>query len=289
MTTSNPKIENTSYHTPEFLARYYIAEKLTGPFAGPLIKHSGIAERSHSGPRMIFDNACGLGIVSSTLNRMLDDTTKSRWSLTCGDLTETMIDSTRQRIDQEKWPNAEAKVVNAQSTGLPDESFTDIFAAFAFTLFPDAQAAMNESYRILKPDGALAISTWKNPTWISLLRSAILGMSADLSFPTTEEFLAMHNEGWDAESFVKTEFEKAGFKEVKVTTVTEQVQIPISPFLELSRSMLDLVIEKSWTQDQRKQYGAEAPGALQRFLEERFGVDGLITMEPSAVLALGTK
>ncbi|PYH45152.1 gliotoxin thiomethyltransferase [Aspergillus saccharolyticus JOP 1030-1] len=289
MATSQPKIQNISYHTPEFLARYYIAEKLTGPFVAPLITHSRISQQLQSNSRVILDNACGLGIVSSILNRTLDDNAKSRWSLTCGDLNETMIESTRKRIALEKWPNAEAKVVDAQSTSFPDEFFNDVFAAFAFTLFSDPEAAMDECYRILKPGGTLAISTWKSPTWMSLLRAAVTGMSEDLKFPTIEEFLAMHNVGWDSEPFVKSQLVKAGFKEVEVIAVTEPIQLPISEFVELSSSMLNMVIEKCWTQEQRGQYQTEAPVAVQRYLEERFAADGLVRMNPSAIIATGSK
>jgi len=61
------------------------------------------------------------------LHRILDEDTRSNWELTCGDSSEAMVSITKDRIEEEGWNNAEAKVVDAQQTGLPSTHYTHIF------------------------------------------------------------------------------------------------------------------------------------------------------------------
>lgn len=125
-----PKISPSSYLTPAFVSRYHLAEKLTGVFVAPLVQHSGILSTPSNKPMAVFDNACGLGIVSSYLNSTLPDNIKRHWTLTCGDITELMVEYTKLRIEREGWVNAEAKVVDAQCTGLPADKYTHVLTAF---------------------------------------------------------------------------------------------------------------------------------------------------------------
>ncbi|RAK99170.1 gliotoxin thiomethyltransferase [Aspergillus ibericus CBS 121593] len=283
-----PRISPSRYLTPSFVNQYHIAEKLTGVFVPPLVEHSGILTPSPT-PLVIFDNACGLGIVSSYLNRTLGDDVKKNWSLTCGDATEMMVHYTKTRIEKEGWVGAEARVVDAQDTGLEGGKYTHVFTAFAFMMIPNARAAMKECFRILQPGGILATSTWKISTWFVLIKEAIDGMPSDLKFPTMKEFLALHNEGWDEESFVKERFEEEGFQDVKVTAVTRETSLTIDEFMDVSQMILTIVIGAVWTPEQREQHEADVPGVVRKFLEERFGVDGVVNMEPVAVIAVGRK
>lgn len=85
-------------------------------------------------PLVVLDNACGIGVVSSALNRTLDDEAKKTWKLTCGDLSEGMLEYTKQRLVDEGWVNAETKVVDALNTGLPDAHYTHVFVSFGMLL-----------------------------------------------------------------------------------------------------------------------------------------------------------
>lgn len=128
-----PKISPSSYLTPAFVSRYHLAEKLTGAFVAPLVQHSGLlssASGTNKQPLVVFDNACGLGIVSSYLNSTLPEEVKRNWTLTCGDVTELMVEYTKLRSEREGWVNAEAKVVDAQCTGLPGDRYTHVVSAF---------------------------------------------------------------------------------------------------------------------------------------------------------------
>ncbi|PYI08174.1 methyltransferase [Aspergillus sclerotiicarbonarius CBS 121057] len=269
------KISPSAYLTPSFVSRYHIAEKLTGVFVPPLIENSGILTPSHN-PRVILDNACGLGIVSSYLNRTLGDEVKKHWTLTCGDVTEPMVEYTKSRIEREGWVGAEARVVDAQCTGLEGGKYTNVFTAF-------------ECFRILQPGGILATSTWKISSWFLLIKEAVDTMPGHLKFPSIKEFLAMHNEGWDDESFVKDRFEEEGFEDVKVTAVTRETSLTVSEFMEISQGMISIVIGAFWTPEQREQHGANALAVVREYLEEKFGADGVVRMEPVAVVAVGKK
>lgn len=117
------------YTQKGIVPRYIVAEKITGLFAQPLIDQSGIAT-SFQKPLVVLDNACGTGIVSSFLNQKIHYKTRKRWKLVCSDLTQEILDYTRQRIRDEAWMNAKAKLVDAQDTGLPNEYFTHVFVGF---------------------------------------------------------------------------------------------------------------------------------------------------------------
>ncbi|RDH27315.1 S-adenosyl-L-methionine-dependent methyltransferase [Aspergillus welwitschiae] len=291
-----PKISPSSYLTPAFVSRYHLAEKLTGVFVAPLVQHSGILSTPSNKPMAVFDNACGLGIVSSYLNSTLPEDIKRHWTLTCGDITKLMVEYTKLRIEREGWVNAEAKVVDAQRTGLPADKYTHVLTAFgewynlcAFMMIPDARAAMRECFRILQSGGVLATSTWRTSSWLVIMKEAIETTPWNVKFPTMKEFLALHNEGWDDESFVKARFEEEGFEDVEVTAVQRETSLTISEFMEVGGGMIPIVTGAFWTPEQREKYEAKAPVVIREYLEEKFGADGVIRMEPVAVLAVGRK
>ncbi|GKZ84406.1 hypothetical protein AnigIFM56816_009733 [Aspergillus niger] len=284
-----PKISPSSYLTPAFVSRYHLAEKLTGVFVAPLVQHSGILSTPSNKPLAVFDNACGLGIVSSYLNSTLPEDVKRHWTLTCGDITELMVEYTKLRIEREGWVNAEAKVVDSQCTGLPADKYTHVLTAFAFMMIPDARAAMRECFRILQSGGVLATSTWRTSSWLVIMKEAIETTPWNVKFPTMKEFLALHNEGWDDESFVKARFEEEGFEDVEVTVVQRETSLTIAEFMEVGGGMIPIVTGAFWTPEQREKYEAKAPVVIREYLEEKFGADGVIRMEPVAVLAVGRK
>ncbi|XRM39035.1 hypothetical protein ABZX51_002416 [Aspergillus tubingensis] len=287
-----PKISPSSYLTPAFVSRYHLAEKLTGVFVAPLVQHSGILSTPNDNnkqPLVVFDNACGLGVVSSYLNSTLPEEVKRHWTLTCGDVTELMVEHTKLRSEREGWVNAEAKVVDAQCTGLDGDRYTHVLSAFAFMMIPDARAAMRESFRILQSGGVLATSTWRTSSWLVIMKEAIEATSWNVKFPTMKEFLALHNEGWDDEAFVKARFEEEGFEDVEVTAVQRETSLTVSEFMEIGEGMIPIVTGAFWTPEQREMYEAKAPVVIREYLEEKFGAEGVVRMDPVAVLAVGRK
>ncbi|KAF7162433.1 hypothetical protein CNMCM5623_007724 [Aspergillus felis] len=276
------------FHEKSFADQYTYGAKISELYAETLVDKSGIA-KSHQRPLIILDNACGTGSISSTLQRTLDKRNKRSLKLTCGDLSEGMIEYTKQRMQDEGWNNAEAKIVNAQDTGLPSDHYTHVYTAFAFNMFPDYKAALKECFRVLQPGGTLATSTWQNANWCTIMKPAIATMPGNLPYPTMEEINTMLNKGWDSESEVRAEFEQAGFADVNVTTVAKQCLLPVQEFAGACKILLPYVLSKFWTQEQRVQYEADVPKHLMRYLEKEYGKDGLAPMKGVAIIATGRK
>jgi ubiquinone/menaquinone biosynthesis C-methylase UbiE len=103
----------SSWKDPNIAQRYKAAERITAAFARRLIQQVGLLEVD-SGPLIVFDNACGTGVVSVKLYEMLDENAKERLQLVCGDFSESMVQSTQQRITDSRWSGAKAQMVDAQ-------------------------------------------------------------------------------------------------------------------------------------------------------------------------------
>ena len=115
-----------------YVQKYTIGEKITRQYAQALIEQSRLVSdaRTNAGQLVVLDNACGTGIISSTLNASLENEVKRNWRLTCGDISEGMLEHTRRRMELEDWPNAEIKTVDVRDNGLPSAHFTHAFTAF---------------------------------------------------------------------------------------------------------------------------------------------------------------
>lgn len=123
---------DTIFKDDNYVQKYTIGEKITGQYAQALVDQSRLVadSRANAGQWVVLDNACGTGIISSTLNASLDNEVKRGWKLTCGDTSEGMLEHTRRRMKQEGWPNAEVKTVDARDNGLPSAHYTHAFTAF---------------------------------------------------------------------------------------------------------------------------------------------------------------
>jgi ubiquinone/menaquinone biosynthesis C-methylase UbiE len=123
----------------KFVNNYKTGERVTGQFAQSLIDQSGLVTDADANPEkslVVFDNACGTGVVSSLLHQQLNEKVKRNMQLTCGDISEGMLAYTRSRLQREGWQNTEVKIVDAQETGLPSAHYTHAVTAFGKALAP---------------------------------------------------------------------------------------------------------------------------------------------------------
>lgn len=77
----------------------------------PLVARLGITEKS--GPVKFLDNACGSGVLTQEVQKVLSRDVVQKSTFLCADNAEGMVNLVRKRVDMEGWVNVEAKTLNA--------------------------------------------------------------------------------------------------------------------------------------------------------------------------------
>ena len=65
--------------------------------------------------------------------------------------------------------------------------------------------------------------------------------------------------------------------------------VPVNQFVESCTILIPTIVNILWTQDQRDQYESELPMAVHRYVEGKYGRDGMASMEAEAIIATGHK
>lgn len=96
------------------------------------------------------------------------------------DLSEEMVRIAGEEADK-RGLSVRVQVMDAEQLDFPDASFDRALCGFGVMFFPRLDLALSEIYRVLKPGGRLAISTWRVSQGDDL--SVVLGLLgfADLS------------------------------------------------------------------------------------------------------------
>lgn len=76
------------------------------------------------------------------------------------DLSGDMVAKTVAEIQDGGWKNAEMLQMDAEELRFADASFDSVLCGFSLWFFPQPQRALAEFFRVLKPGGQVALSTW---------------------------------------------------------------------------------------------------------------------------------
>ncbi|MFQ5468502.1 MAG: methyltransferase domain-containing protein, partial [Kiloniellaceae bacterium] len=117
-----------------------------GAWASPVADAAGI----EAGKR-VLDVACGTGVLAREAFRRVGQ----KGQVVGVDLNEGML-----AVAARTEPKVEWRQGDAEHLPFEDASFDVVVSQFALMYFPDRVAALREMWRVLAPDGRLAVVAW---------------------------------------------------------------------------------------------------------------------------------
>ena len=145
-------------------------DKVTLPMLSALgdrmIEEIGVKEDS-----VHLDIATGTGEPGITIAQMAD-----KGKVVMVDFSPGMLYFARKRAESLGLKNVEFKECSADDLPFEDNSFDSVTCRLGLMFFPDAEAAINEMHRVLKPGGKVAVSVWASPQeniWASMPMATI--------------------------------------------------------------------------------------------------------------------
>ncbi|GAA5989954.1 hypothetical protein JCM11641_002924 [Rhodosporidiobolus odoratus] len=187
-----------------------LMEAITGPPGLDLLKQSGLLsdQKEHID---VLENAAGAGILTELLKKELAKEKKVK--IVMGDVEQNMVNLAKARIEQNKWENVEAKVIDAHSLPSDDAAFDYVFINFGVQLMPDPKKVVEEAHRVLRPTSTFGYTSWTSPAFISILQAV------DPAAP----FPPIFDTPYSSLSATPDHLTSFGFSEIQIKPVTVQV------------------------------------------------------------------
>jgi SAM-dependent methyltransferase len=162
--------------------------------------------------QQVLDVACGPGTLA-----FLAAARGAR--VTAVDFTEGMIDQLRQRLAQEP-ADIHPEVGDGQALAHPAAAFDAAFSMFGLMFFPDRAQGFRELFRVLRPGGVVALSSWRPMDQVPLMATLFGSLMRQL--PPSPPFRPALSQPADYEA----EMAAAGFEQVVVEGVTFHSEAP---------------------------------------------------------------
>jgi SAM-dependent methyltransferase len=134
------------------------------------------------------------------------------------DWADSMVDVARARATELGVRNVEFRVIDAESIDLPTAAVDAVLCRWGYMLMADPAAALQETRRVLRPGGRVALAAWDRPDlnrWASELGKTMVAQG--LAQPPDPEAPGMF--AFAPEGTVDGLLEEAGFSEIAVEGV----------------------------------------------------------------------
>jgi ubiquinone/menaquinone biosynthesis C-methylase UbiE len=192
--------------------------------AAPTYERAGFAHHAPFAERLadkvvlgpggrVLDVGCGAGGALLPAARRVGPTGEAVGI----DLAPAMVDRAREAADEAGLAQVRVEVMDGAALDFEDERFDAVLAAFVLGAIPDADAALSEWRRVLRPTGTVGVAVWENLldnrwTWEGEL---IRELAPEVPRELLEEVGRMTGR-FAEESTLRAGLEGAGFREVTV-------------------------------------------------------------------------
>jgi ubiquinone/menaquinone biosynthesis C-methylase UbiE len=111
--------------------------------------------------QQVLDLCCGAGASAIPAARAVGP----QGRVVGVDVSQELLDQARARADAEGLTNLELRRADASATGFADAELDAVVCVFGVFFLPDMAAFTSEMWRMVRPGGTLAITTW-GPDWL---------------------------------------------------------------------------------------------------------------------------
>jgi len=161
--------------------------------------------------------------------------------LISSDQSQEMLDAARERAEELGLDNVEFRLIEGEWIDLPLATLDAVLCRWGYMLMPDADAALAETRRVLKPGGRVALAVWESPEavpWAALPARVMVSRGlADPPKPGAPGMFALGDR-----AVLEGKLEQAGFTEIEIEPLDFEVrhpdledwfetQLDLSPFL----------------------------------------------------------
>ncbi|GKT48700.1 glandicoline B O-methyltransferase roqN [Colletotrichum spaethianum] len=147
----------------------------------------------------------------------------------------------------------------------------------ALMLISDPYTSLRECYRVTKPGGTLATSTWITEGWVPDTRDAVAHLALPgeppVAWPQSSiELTSLWGPGsWESPSFGKSMFRAAGFVDVETEVVTKWISFTsVDEWCTVFQAFMYGITDRFWTPAQREGLRGELMPALRKYMEDKY-------------------
>lgn len=109
----------------------------------------------------VLDVGCGTGASAIPAAEQVGPTGK----VIAVDLADRLLENARRKAATLKLENIEFRLGDMENVGYPDQYFDAVICVFAIFFVPDVAKQIRELWRMVRPNGQLAITTWGPRVW----------------------------------------------------------------------------------------------------------------------------
>ncbi len=207
-------------------------------------------------PLRILDNACGPAVLTTQCLKNHAISSHSALHISAVDLSADFISANRALIaSHPEWTSngvtVDTEIMNGIDLKFPDNTFDVSFTSLALFAFPDPVKGASELHRTLKPNGIAALTTWKNPGWLSLLHEVERRLR-----PGQEPTRFPSLETWSVPGKLTQTLREGGFQEVEEGEIRayafwENLEVAAENISETLRMM----VGKGWSEEEKEKMG----------------------------------
>ena len=176
--------------------------------------HDALMEKANiQAGEQVLDLAAGTGLVTF---RMMDQL-GPKGKMIATDLSDEMVKKGTERACEKGLTNVTFQWMDAENLSLENESFDLVSCALGLMYFPDPDRAIQEMYRVLKPNGRVVLAVWgsrKNCGWAEIFPIVDARVSSDVC-----PMFFQLGEG----EIIKYPMEKAGFTDISIQKIKTEL------------------------------------------------------------------